>query len=172
MTDKSITVPTTGHPTTDAIVSILTGIGISGLLLIFIWVRVRPWLIRIDKKAEGAQQEAQLAKKEVKNSHTINLRDDLDFKHDEALRDSDAKHAQTHHELAKLSKEIASLTKIVGSLEQSSLRNDKEISRINDTILTDREAWRKNEYKLENHIEGTKDFRERLNNLERSHYED
>lgn len=102
---------------------------------------------------KSVKEDTAIAREQTENSHgssaNPNLRDDLD-----------AKHSQTH-------KELANLAKMISRMEHAQARTDKELSRINDTLLDDREATRDVAKKLEAHIEQKSSMEPRLSAVER-----
>lgn len=118
------------------------------LIMIFHRLAFKP----LKEMVKSIKEDAAVTREQTENSHAgapnPNLRDDLD-----------AKHTQTHEELANLARMMA-------RMEHAQARTDKEISRINDTLMDDREATREVGKKLDAHIEQKLGFEQRINVVE------
>lgn len=147
----------TGSPILDLVVDVGAGALVLGLLLL--WQMMKKRFVKLQQSVEGvaasaekAAQDAAVAREHTENSHgstaNPNLRDDLD-----------AKHSQTH-------KELANLAKMMSRMEHAQARTDKELSRINDALLDDREATREVGKKLDAHIEQKLGFEQRITVVE------
>lgn len=119
------------------------------LIMIFHRLAFKP----LKEMVKSIKEDAAVTREQTENSHAgapnPNLRDDID-----------AKHNQTHEELANLAKMMA-------RMEQAQARTDKELSRINDTLVDDREATREVAKKLDVHIEQKSSVEPRLSAVER-----
>lgn len=118
------------------------------LIMIFHRLAFKP----LKEMVKSIKEDAAMTREQTENSHAgapnPNLRDDLD-----------AKHTQTH-------KELANLAKMMARMEQTQARTDKELSRINDTLMDDREATREVGKKLDAHIEQKLGFEQRITVVE------
>lgn len=132
---------------------------IAGVIVVAWRLKIKPMLDEITAKlsrteaaASAAQENAAVTREHTENSHgsakNPNLRDDLD-----------AKHAQTHQELANLAKMLA-------RMEHTQTRTDKELARINDTLVDDRKTVHHMDAKLDAHIEQKAGFERRITAVE------
>lgn len=119
------------------------------LVMIFHRLAFKP----LKEMVKSIKEDAAVTREQTENSHAgapnPNLRDDID-----------AKHNQTHEELANLAK-------MMSRMVQAQARTDKELSRINDTLVDDREATREVAKKLDVHIEQKSSVEPRLSVVER-----
>ena len=118
------------------------------LIMIFHRLAFKP----LKEMVKSIKEDAAVTREQTENAHSStanpNLRDDID-----------AKHSQTHEELANLAKMMA-------RMEDTQARTDKELSRINDTLLDDRETTRGVAKKLDAHIEQKLGFEQRITVVE------
>lgn len=142
--------PDTGVPWLDlalwvAVVVVLT---FCFLIMIFHRLAFKP----LKEMVKSIKEDAAVTREQTENAHAgapnPNLRDDID-----------AKHNQTH-------KELANLAVMMSRMEHAQARTDKELSRINDTLLDDREATREVGKKLDAHIEQKLGFEQRITVVE------
>lgn len=142
--------PDTGVPWLDlalwvAVVVVLT---FCFLIMIFHRLAFKP----LKEMVKSIKEDAAVTREQTENAHAgapnPNLRDDID-----------AKHNQTH-------KELANLAVMMSRMEHTQARTDKELSRINDTLLDDREATREVGKKLDAHIEQKLGFEQRITVVE------
>ena len=118
------------------------------LIMIFHRLAFKP----LKEMVKSIKEDAAVTREQTENAHAgapnPNLRDDID-----------AKHNQTH-------KELANLAVMMSRMEHAQARTDKELSRINDTLLDDREATREVGKKLDAHIEQKLGFEQRITVVE------
>lgn len=143
----------TGHPLMDFLIDAVVLLSVTGTSLWGFWKTIlEPRLAQIAQ--DSAATKEQTVNKHQNATHP-NLRDDLD-----------AKHASTESTLASIREQIDHIGSLVGSVITAQERQDKELSRIHDTLGADREAVRRVETKIDNHIRDKRDFEPRLMALE------
>lgn len=151
----------TGSPILDLFVDVGAGALVLGLLLL--WQMMKKRFVKLQQSVEGvaasaekAAQDAAVAREHTENSHasskTPNLRDDMDYKHSENRR--------WNENIARM------IARMEETARASQARTDKELSRINDTLLDDREATRDVAKKLDAHIEQKLGFEQRITEVE------
>lgn len=105
---------------------------------------VSAWLARDAKKASRAQEQAVAEiRHEVKNSHTTNLRDDVDGKHKEVVGEVRAMASAVHALAAgqeRLALSVGGLHEDVRLLHQADGRQSDSVARLRAEIPTQIEA--------------------------------
>ena len=142
--------PDTGVPWLDIALWVIVVIMLTFCFLVAVFHR---WAFKpLKEMMKSVKEDTEVAREQTENFHgstaNPNLRDDLD-----------AKHSQTH-------KELANLAKMMSRMEHAQARTDKELSRINDTLVDDREATREVGKKLDAHIEQKLGFEQRITVVE------
>lgn len=146
--------PDTGVPWLDlalwvAVVVVLT---FCFLIMIFHRLAFKP----LKEMVKSIKEDAAVTREQTENSHasskTPNLRDDMDYKHSENRR--------WNENIARM------IARMEETARASQARTDKELSRINDTLLDDREATRDVAKKLDAHIEQKLGFEQRITVVE------
>lgn len=140
----------TGITWLDTVIDVVIILGvIGGVLTTFYLKWIKPTLNSIQKNVRQAAENSAIAREHTENSHATaknpNLRDDLDAKHNELVKNMD----QLAHMMVK-----------------NQERTDKEMGRINDTLVNDRQAMRTVEKQLDEHIQEKRDFGERITKIE------
>lgn len=130
--------PDTGHPAFDFwATAIAVALGLAAVLIFVLVIPAYRQLTEIKYEAKRAARDAAEARNQTENSHAKsanpNLRDDLD-----------AKHTETHQWLEHLAKMLA-------RVERGQARTDKEIARINDSMLSDRNEIRRLHLKIDSY---------------------
>ncbi len=143
----------TGVAWLDVLIDVLVTVTcVFGAVTAFYFKFLAPKFEEIRKNIKRAAADAAVAREHTENSHANapnpNLRDDLDAKH------------------AKLHENFEAMSKMMQSIINGQMRNDKELARINDTLLADREATREVSEKLDAHMREGNERERRLTKVE------
>lgn len=122
------------------------------LIMVFHRLAFKP----LKEMVKSIKEDAAVTREQTENSHAIsktpNLRDDMDYKHSE--------NRQWNENIARM------IARMEETARASQARTDKELSRINDALLDDREATRDVAKKLDAHIEQKLGFEQRITVVE------
>lgn len=134
---------------------VVVAITISVIVAIFHKIAWKP----LREMLRDIRANAATAAEQTANSHqgapNPNLRDDLDAKHNES---------QSKQEKIIQNQELQA--RMLAEVIRAQQRQDKEIGRLNDTVLEDREETRRLGKKLDDHIDERSDVEPRLIKLE------
>lgn len=146
--------PDTGVPWLDIMLWVIVVIMLTFCFLVAVFHR---WAFKpLKEMMKSVKEDTAVAREQTENSHasskTPNMRDDMDYKHSETR--------QWNENIARM------IARMEETARDSQARTDKELSRINDTLLDDREATREVGKKLDAHIEQKLGFEKRITALE------
>lgn len=150
----------TGIPLLDMIIDLAIIGAIIFAMVAGAWVtKIKPWLDSIHKDAKAARENSAIAREQTENSHANspnpNLRDNIDANHVEILA-----------EIRMLANNQEQLGKGLTSVINTQVRQDKELARINDTLVADREEQRRLNERFDNHVQLKANMEPRLTKIE------